>query len=246
MLVLLPTDYNKLLMQWKGPFEVSAVVGLDDYKVRVKGKDRVYHANLLKKYSEREDSVSVGAVAIEVNDNKHVESEVDEADPVESIDFLEIGGYVAKESVNDVAIGDNLSHEQRAEFMDLANEFQSLFTEAPGTTSLAQHRIKLTSDQPVRSRPYPVPYTCSLRESLKKDITDMMKMGVIRESSSPYASPVVVVKKKDNTNRICVDYRRLNKLTVFDPEPKPTAEHLFQKLNGDNNNNNNNFIDPYT
>ena len=84
-------------------------------------------------------------------------------------------------------------HKQRAEFMDLANEFQSLFTEAPGTTNLAQHHIKLTSDQPVRSRPYPVPY--SLRESLK-DITDMMNMGVIRESSSPYASPVVVVKKK--------------------------------------------------
>ena len=61
----------------------------------------------------------------------------------------------------------------------------------------------------------------------------MMKMGVIRESSSPYASPVVVVKKKDNSNRVCVDYRKLNKLTVFDPEPMPTAEHLFQKLNGD-------------
>ena len=61
----------------------------------------------------------------------------------------------------------------------------------------------------------------------------MMKMRVIRESSSVYASPVVVVKKKDNTNRICLGYRRLNKLTVFDPEPMPTAEHLFQKLNGD-------------
>ena len=233
VLVLLPTDHNKLLMQWKGPFEVSAVMGLNDYRVRVKGKERVYHANLLKKYFEREDSV--GAVAFETNSNickhEHAESEIEEVDPAENIDFLEIGGYVAKESVKDVAIGDNLSYEQREEFMDLANEFQSLFTEAPGTTSLAQHHIKLTSDQPVRSRPYPVPY--SLRESLKKDITDMMKMGVIRESSSPYASPVVVVKKKDNTNRICVDYRRLNKLTIFDPEPMPTAEHLFQKLNGD-------------
>ena len=58
-----------------------------------------------------------------------------------------------------MVIGDNLSHEQRAEFMDLGNEFQSLFTEAPGTKSLAQHYIKLTSDQPVRSRPYPVPYS---------------------------------------------------------------------------------------
>ena len=44
MLVLLPTDHNKLLMQWKGPFEVSSKVGLIDYKVKV------YHANLLKKY----------------------------------------------------------------------------------------------------------------------------------------------------------------------------------------------------
>ena len=121
VLVLLPTDHNKLLMEWKGPFKVSAVVSLNDYKVRVKGKDRVYHANLLKKYFEREDSVSVGAVAVEVSSNEHVESKVNEVDPVESIDFLEIGGYVAKESVNNVAIGDNLYHEQRAEFMDLAN-----------------------------------------------------------------------------------------------------------------------------
>ena len=102
-------------------------MGLNDYKVRVKGKERVYHANLLKKYFEQEDSVSVGAVAVETNTNicksGHVKSEVEEVDPVDSIDFLKIGGYVAKESVNDVAIGDNLSHEQRAEFMDLANEF---------------------------------------------------------------------------------------------------------------------------
>ena len=105
-----------------------------------------------------------------------------------------------------------------------------MFTEAPGTTDLVQHHIKLTSDEPVRSRPYPVPYS---RESLRTDIADMIKIGVIRESSSPYASPVVLVKKKDNTNRVCVDYRKINKLTVFDPEPMPTAEHLFQKLSGD-------------
>ena len=89
--------------------------------------------------------MSIGAVAVETNANicksRHVESEVEEVDPVESTNFLEIGGYVAKESVNDVAIRDNLSHEQRAEFMDLAKQFQSLFTEAPGT-SLAQHHIK--------------------------------------------------------------------------------------------------------
>ena len=61
----------------------------------------------------------------------------------------------------------------------------------------------------------------------------MLDLGVIRESSSPYASPTVIVKKPDGSNRICIDYRRLNKLTLFDPEPMPTAEELFQKLSGD-------------
>jgi len=41
---------------------------------------------------------------------------------------------------------------------------------------------------------------------------------------------VVVVKKKDGSNRVCVDYRKLNKLTVFDPEPMPAAVDLFQKV----------------
>ena len=53
--------------------------------------------------------------------------------------------------------------------------FKACLHGAPGTTSLAQHHIKRTSDQSVRSRPYPVPY--SLRESLKKDIADIDEDG---------------------------------------------------------------------
>ena len=166
--------------------------------MKVKGEEKVYHANLLKKYFEREETtvegaVAVGAGATSIDDAVHCEAKVDEAEE-EEVDFLELGGYLAKESVEDFTTGPNLTDEQRTEFTDLAKQFTNLFTEAPGTTDLVQHHIKLTSDEPVRSRPYPVPY--SMRESLRKDIADMIKMGVIRESSSPYASPVVVVKKK--------------------------------------------------
>ena len=145
--------------------------------------------------------------------------------------FPVLASQLAKESIEDVTTGPNLTDEQRTEFTDLAKQSTNLFTEAPGTIDLLQHHIKLTSDEPVRSKPYPVPY--SMRESLRKDIAHMIKMRVIRESSSPYASPVVVVKKKNNTNRVRVDYQKLNKLTVFDPEPMPTAEPLFRKLSGD-------------
>ena len=57
VLVLLPTDHNKLLMQWKGPYEVSVVVGVNDYKVRIKNKLKVYPANFLKVYILRKEEL---------------------------------------------------------------------------------------------------------------------------------------------------------------------------------------------
>ena len=48
VLVLLPTDYSKLLMQWKGPFEVSSVVALNDYRVKVKGKEKAARQTYLR------------------------------------------------------------------------------------------------------------------------------------------------------------------------------------------------------
>ena len=67
-LVLLPTDTNKLLLQWKGPYDVTRVVGLNDYKVPMKGKEQMLHANLLKKYVVREDS-PIGNVVPAVQDD---------------------------------------------------------------------------------------------------------------------------------------------------------------------------------
>ena len=98
-------------------------------------------------------------------------------------------------------------------------------------TDIVQHQVKLTSNTPVHCKPYRLPYATG--QELKKDIREMLDLGIIRESKSPYASPVVIVKKSDGFNRVCVDYRKLNKLTVFDPEPMPTAEELFQKTCND-------------
>ena len=67
-------------------------------------------------------------------------------------------------------------------------------------------------------------------ENRKKKIENKLSLGIIRESNSPFASPIVIVKKKDGSDLICVDYRKLNKLTVADPEPIIIAEDLFQRL----------------
>ena len=130
--MLLPTDHNKLLMQWKGPFEVSSVVGLNDYKVEVKGKEKVYHASLLKKYFGREEATTVEVAVGEGADlskNDDVKAEVEGVDPVDDVDFLEISACTAKESDVDVATGENFTSDQRADFMDLAMQFQGRLSE---------------------------------------------------------------------------------------------------------------------
>ena len=54
--------------------------------------------------------------------------------------------------------------------------------------------------------------------------------AIIERSDSPYGHPIVIVKKTDGSNRFCIDFRRLNKVMVFDPEPIPNPQDLFASL----------------
>ena len=228
VLVLLPTNNNKLLMQWKGPYNVEKVVNKNDYAIKIGAKSKVYHANLLRKYLKKEekddvkDAKSSELLKVAAGDvRKDSEEEMFNEE-----NLLEIGSLSSKESYKDVKVSPKLETTQSDDLESLIQKFKPLFTDKPGSTSLIEHTINLTSDVPVRSKPYSVPY--GVRESLRNDIQEMQDLGIIRVSNSPYASPVVIVKKKDGSDRVCVDYRKLNKLTVFDPEPMVTSEDLFK------------------
>ena len=71
-----------------------------------------------------------------------------------------------------------------------------------------------------------------MREELRKEVGSMLEMGVVRPSTSPYVLPIVMVKKKDSSNRVCVDFRKLNKITDVDPEPMIIVEDLFRRPSG--------------
>jgi len=72
-----------------------------------------------------------------------------------------------------------------------------------------------------------------MQKEVEKQLDDMLKLGIIEPSTSSYSSPVVVVRKPDGSNRFCVDFWKLNKVTVFDPEPMPQPELIFAKLEKD-------------
>jgi hypothetical protein len=83
---------------------------------------------------------------------------------------------------------------------------------------------------PIQKKPYR--YAPSQKDELERQIKDMLDRGVIQPSTSPYASPVILVKKKDGGWRMCVDYRYLNELTVKNRYPLPIVDELLDELHG--------------
>ena len=230
VLILLPTSDNKLLMQWKGPFEVLERVEGNDYRIQLTNRKKVLHANLLKKYipavvekDESSDKVKEQMIAAAILEPE--EKFLNQEPELETLNPLQ------KETVSDVKINPELSEQQQTEVKDLLNKYKNIFTDVPSITNLGEHKIQLTNDEPIKRKAYSLPH--AMRETLDKEIDSMLAMGIIEESSAAYASPVVMVKKPDGSTRVCIDYRKLNSATVFDPEPMPTADEIFAKLAGD-------------
>ncbi|GFO38195.1 Zinc finger protein [Plakobranchus ocellatus] len=101
------------------------------------------------------------------------------------------------------------------------------------STTLEEHCIVLTSSAPVRQRLYPVPF--AMRQTLCDELEEMENLRIIKKNKSPYASPVVVVKKKEGSNRACIDYRQMNKLRKFDPHLMIPLADVFQGMENDKN-----------
>lgn len=126
-----------------------------------------------------------------------------------------------------------LSPEEQLEVRSLLMKYSSVFAandQDLGCTNLITHDIPLLDDVPVRQRYRRIPP--SEYELVKEHINQLLKAQVIRESSSPYASPIVLVRKKDGSIRLCVDYRQLNIKTRKDAFPLPRIEESLDALTG--------------
>ena len=99
-----------------------------------------------------------------------------------------------------------------------------------GRVQLIEHAIETGDALPARSRARF--YSPTQRVAIKTEVDKYKQAGIVRPSSSPWAAPVLIVKKKDGTNRMCIDYRQLNMVTVPDSFPLPNMRTLFDKLHG--------------
>ena len=97
---------------------------------------------------------------------------------------------------------------------------------------IGEHKIRTVDDMPVAQSYRRIPHNelSTVREHLQELLDD----GIISESASRYASPIVIVKKKKSEEmRICIDYRKLNEKIVKDKYPLPRIDDTLDALNGD-------------
>ena len=104
----------------------------------------------------------------------------------------------------------------------------SAFKGDVGRTGLVKHKIDTGNARPIKQPPRRLPF--AKREIEKAEVEKMLKQGIIQPSTSPWASPVVLVGKRDGTTRFCVDYRKLNEVTLKDAYPLPRPDDLIDSL----------------
>ena len=134
---------------------------------------------------------------------------------------------------DDTCNRENLSETAKAGLRTLLCKHSRLFAESDddlGRTHLVQHDIQTGEAAPIRQPPRRVPE--AQREIMEEEVAKMLRQGVVEPGQSPWASPVVLVKKKDGSTRFCVDYRRLNIVTQFDAYPLPRIDETIDSLAG--------------
>ncbi|XP_065282035.1 uncharacterized protein [Dermacentor albipictus] len=214
VLLLLPTEHNKLAMKWKGPYVVKERKGEVDYVVDINGVGKTFHANMLK-YHTREPAAETPVVTVAA-------SASDRGMPMWP--WGERGDY------RDVAVSDKLHSQQAKELRAIIALHRDVFSEQPGYTDWAVCKLATTTQEPVHVKQYPLPF--AVRQEVEAEVSTMLQMGVVERSHSPYNAPTVLIKKPDGTNRFCVDFRRLNEVLIPDSEPIPRADCLIAEVGG--------------
>jgi len=244
VLILMPdSTSSRMFSKWAGPATVVDIRSPYSYTVELDGVRRHFHANKLRKFHLRVDSVTCDSF---VNDLefKHVntcavvyENDTDfgQLNIIPS-NLSQPSTTILPSQKIDPASLSHLSHEQQLELLGVLDKYPECFSEVPGYTNVVTHTIPITGDfKPKRLSAYRVPE--KLKPEVDRQIEEMLQNDIIRPSQSPMASPLVcVLKGKEGCDgiRLAVDYRYVNRYTQNDALPLPDISSVFQRVGRSN------------
>ena len=128
---------------------------------------------------------------------------------------------------------DLVPEEEKRKHYEVLSTYADCISKGPwdlGTAKGAKHTIDTGSAQPIQVPPRRVPF--HKRQEMRRQVDEMLEAQIIEPSESPWSSPVVLVAKPDGSQRFCVDYRALNKVTKRDLYPLPRCDDILESLAG--------------
>lgn len=157
-----------------------------------------------------------------------------DAEGVVEVSVVDVCDAAEEDSTRDVlklADRPDLTPDEQSQLGALLRRWEKAFSaheEDFGRTNVVKHAIPTGDAAPIRERFRPLPPL--LYQDMRVLLAGMLQSGVITESSSPWAAPIVMVRKKDGTWRFCVDYRKLNAVTHKDAFPLPRIEETLTSM----------------
>ena len=208
VLIRKPGLKGKLGDSWDGPYQILEKISPLNYKIETPGRrSKVLHVNLLKKWST--PVARVHGVAV-------IHEEEGESESPQGLK-LSRDGFVP-------------TREQQQLLDATLAKYPEVLREMPGRTKEITLSIDTAESPPLRSHPYRIPP--KWRDDVKEQIDQLLGLGIIEVSASPWSSAVVTVRKKTGGCRICIDYRAINQVTTPDPYQMPFIEDILDTLSG--------------
>lgn len=191
----------------------------------------------------REDN-TINISLLNSSDNEVILEKGKEIGNLEIANFLEDMTTVAsdpsevKPDWNKIVLNPKLSPTEQASIIELLKKYEKLFQWSEydiGITSKTEHSIDTGNTRPIKQAQYRLPQIA--QDEIEKQIKSMLENKIIEESKSPWCSPILLVKKKPDENgnksfRFCIDFRKLNSVTVKDSYPLPRIDSTVDALSG--------------
>ena len=129
----------------------------------------------------------------------------------------------------------DLTDQQKQKLTTFLNENRDVFATSLkelGKTNVYHHKIDTGNSKPIKSRPYRT--SPAAKQEIQRQIDELLKYDIIEPSTSEYSSPIVLVKKKDNSWRMCIDFRKVNSQSVVQEYPLPRLDDVFDAIGQSN------------